>query len=272
MLAEHIKGALGGPLTAPALEEIARTVWRAVEKGALSWEEAGRLDGLIRARRDRMGAGGGGPGRGAGPARASWALPAVLRRPRPPRSPERRASVERRRRVASCGALPPDAAGWFTEGQRAALSVVGREAARGRPWCDWPLDRIAALAGVGRTTARDALRLAERLGLVRVRQRRRWGARSDTNVVSVTGKAWWRWLKRGPKRLPGEGQGVPAGRGGSERSDATNTQELRRGRKNAEDAAQPDERPREETQGPSTPPWGLSPRAGRAREGPQEGG
>ena len=257
MLSEHIEAALGGPVTIPALEEIARTVWRALEAEVLSWEEAGRLDGLIRARRDRMGAGHGGPERGVGPVRASWALPGALRRPRRPRSPERQASVERRRRVASCGALPPDAAGWFTEGQRAALSVVGREAARGRPWCDWSLDRIAALAGVGRTTVRDALRLAERQGLVRVRERRRRGAKSDTNVVSITAKAWWRWLKRGPKGLPAEGKGGPAGGTGSERSDATDTQELRRGQKGTGGGVRHDGPPHDKAQRSCSDPPGA---------------
>ena len=44
--------------------------------------------------------------------------------------------------------------------------------------------------------ARGALRLAERLGLLRVQERRRRAARSDTNVVTITAKGWWRWLKR----------------------------------------------------------------------------
>ena len=180
--------------------------------------------------------------------------------------------MERRRRVASCGALPPEAAGWFTEGQRAALSVVGREAARGRPWCDWPLDRIAALAGVGRTTARDALRLAERLGLVRVQERRRRGAKSDTNVVSVTGKAWWRWLRRGPKGGLGEEKGSPTGGGGSERSDATDTQGLRRGQRKAETAAKDPERPDERPREGSGKQWSVRTGTRGPREGPGRGG
>ena len=73
MLSEHIEDALGGALTVPALEEIARTVWRAVEAGSLGWEEAGRLDGLVRARRGGAGGGGGRHARARGPARGGAA-------------------------------------------------------------------------------------------------------------------------------------------------------------------------------------------------------
>ena len=190
------------------------------------------------------------------------ALPPAVRA-----APTVQASIGRRRRVASCGALPPQMTEWFSEGQRATLSVVGREAARGRPWCDWPLDRIAALAGVGRTTARDALRLAERLGLLRVRERRRRGAKSDTNVVSVTAKAWWRWLKRGPKRSPDEWAADPAGGGGSERSGSTDIQELRRKQESAEAAGGPYGEPQETSDRPPRTQMGSR----KPREGPTEG-
>ena len=63
MLSEHIEDALGGGAdVVPALEEIARTVWRAVEAGSLGWEEAGGVwTVLVRARRAALGGGGGAP-------------------------------------------------------------------------------------------------------------------------------------------------------------------------------------------------------------------
>ncbi len=170
VLSEHIEAALAGPLTGLALEEIGRVMWQAFAEEAFDWAEAERLDGLIRARQERMRAAGGARGAGSagGLQRASAALcGALAAAARRPRSPDRVASVERRRRVASSGALPPGPAGWLTEGQRAVLTVVGREAARGVPTCKWPIAKIAALAGVERTTVQGALRLAGGLGLVR---------------------------------------------------------------------------------------------------------
>ena len=275
MLSEHIEAALAGPLTGPALEEIARIMWRAFAEEAFDWAEAERLDGLIRERQARMKAAGGAGGLGSagGLRRASAALCEALaaaRRPRTPRSPDRQASVERRRRVASSGALPPGPAGWLTEGQRAVLTVVGREAARGVPSCTWPIAKIAALAGVERTTVQGALRLARGLGLVRVRQRRRWGARSDTNVVTVEDPAWWGWLKRHPKRAADEASS--SGGGGSKRSGPTTTEELRRRERGAEGAA---EAPGGDREGPRKGAGAepdARPGAGGPREGPATGG
>ena len=217
-LAEHIEAALAGPMTGDALDEIARAIWGARGAGELTDEDAARLDSLVRTRRAAIQAGGtGGRPRGAAPVR----VPRVRRS----RSPDRQASIERRRRVAASGAVPPELAAQFTQGQVAVLSVVGREAARGRPVCDWPMDKVAALAGVCRTVVRDALRLAQILGLVRVQERRWRSARSDTNVVTITAKGWWRWLKRIASKIaetahPGGGRRNPK---------ATYTKELKRG-------------------------------------------
>ena len=193
MLSEHIEAALRGSLTGPALEDIARAMWGALGEGLLSWEEAGRLDELVREHRARMAALGG----QRGPVGVFAAVAAAVKRARRrPRSSDRQASLERRRGVAFSGGMPSSLARLFTPGQVAVLSVVGREAARGRPTCELPLSQIEALAGVGRTTAQEALRLAKGLGLVWVRERRRRGERSETNVVTVLSKGWWRWLKR----------------------------------------------------------------------------
>ena len=216
MLAERIEAALRGPMTAPALDALARTLWGAFGAGELIEAEAERLDLLLAERRrgltDRTAA-------------RPMAGLARLRAPRRPRSPDRQASVERRRRLAASGAVPAEHAAHFTQGQAAALAVIGHEAACGRPLCDWPMDKIAALAGVCRTTVREALRLAANLGLVHVRERRRPGARSLTNVVTIRGKRWWRWLTRGAARSQVSN---PRG-GGCRNPNTTYTEELRRG-------------------------------------------
>jgi hypothetical protein len=58
-----------------------------------------------------------------------------------------------------------------------------------------PIDAIAALAGVSRTTAQNTLRQARLLGLIEVKERRRRGLPSLTNVIKVISKEWSAWLK-----------------------------------------------------------------------------
>src|SRR5206468_2135948 len=76
-----------------------------------------------------------------------------------PRSP---ASLERRRRWVASGWLPPQVAARFSQGEAAVLAVVAAEASR-HGQCDLPLGAVAALAGVGKTTARTALHQARAL-------------------------------------------------------------------------------------------------------------
>lgn len=93
--------------------------------------------------------------------------------------------------------MPRQLASHFTEGQCSALAVIAGEVKHhGR--CDLPLDKIAALAGVCRTTARNAINEAKRLGLVRVISRPRPGQKNLTNVVDIASPEWRAWLKRGP--------------------------------------------------------------------------
>ena len=216
-LARHVEAALAGPMTGEALDAIAAAIWRAHGAGELGEASAVWLDGLARERRARMAS------RSRGLARPA------PRRPVRPRSPDRAAAIARRRRIAASGAVPAELAEHFTQGQIAVLAVVGREAIRAHPWCDWAMDRIAAVAGVSRTVVREALRLAQTLGLLRVRERRRRGARSETNVVTVPPGAWRRWLRRGPKGAPGPRTGPRAEGGGYGKAKATYTEELRTG-------------------------------------------
>jgi len=111
-----------------------------------------------------------------------------------PRSPDGQASLERRRRQAMSGAVPAPIAARFTLGELAVLSVIARQCQRGGVWV-LPIDAIAALAGVSRTTTQNALRQARARGLVEARERRRRGLPSLTNIIKVTDKSWSAWLK-----------------------------------------------------------------------------
>lgn len=73
-----------------------------------------------------------------------------------------------------------------TTGELAALTVIARQCQRGGA-CSLPIDALAALAGVSRTTVQNALRAAKALGLIFARERRRPGLPSLTNVLRVSG-------------------------------------------------------------------------------------
>jgi DNA-binding transcriptional ArsR family regulator len=113
-----------------------------------------------------------------------------------PRRPERQASIERRRRLAASGPMPPALAAHFTQGELAALRIIGDEA-RDHGCCTLHIDAIAARAGVSRSTVQRALRIARRLGLIDVRERRRRGLPSLTNVVRIVSAEWRLWLSKG---------------------------------------------------------------------------
>src|SRR4029077_3195166 len=108
----------------------------------------------------------------------------TLAHPRPCRSPDKARSISRRRHLAASGAVPGTIAANFTTGEIAVLTVIARECQR-RGSCTWFMDRIAAVAGVRRSTARNALRHAQTLGLVTVQERRHCGWRSDSNIVRI---------------------------------------------------------------------------------------
>jgi len=183
MLANQFHAAANGARTLAQLEDVSRLVWRAHAEQHLSDSAATALSVAVEARRARI--------KGMRP--APLPRPPSARR-RAPRSPDREASIERRRRQAASGAMPPAIAGQFTTGEAAALTVVAREIQRaGR--CELYLDKIAALAGVCKSTAQNALREAKRLGLVTVTERRRRGAKSLTNVVEVVSPEWRAWLR-----------------------------------------------------------------------------
>jgi len=202
--------------TAPhsrAVDELARLTGRALGEGRLSDAEASAVFETLAARRRAFAAGGGFARPRA--EKAAGARPWPARRS--PRSPDRQASIERRRRQAASGALPPALAAQFTTGEIAALAVVARQFQRNQV-CVLCVDAIAALAGVSRSTVKNAIRQARTLGLLEVRERRRPGWPSLTNVVKVASKEWLAWLRLG------------AGRVGVKKLTATDTVFLARGK------------------------------------------
>ena len=189
MLADQFQAAADRARTLAQLEDLSRLLWRAHAEHHVDDSAAEALSEAVEARRARIKAGRPQP----------LPSPSAGRR-RPPRSPDRARSIERRRRQAASGAMPPALAANFTTGEGAVLAVIAREVQRsGR--CEFYLDRICALAGVCRSTAQNALHEARRLGLVTVTERRRRGAKSLTNVVQVISAEWRAWLRIGSKNF-----------------------------------------------------------------------
>src|SRR3954469_9846302 len=162
------------------LPAVSGLLWKAFAAGQVSEAEAQALSDLIEARK---------------------AIPAA---PKPiqrrlgsrPRSP---ASMERRRRWAASGALPPALAARFTLAETAVLAVIAAEVLR-HSACTLTVGHLAALAGVSETTVRNALRAARGLGLLSIEERRLTAWRNAPNVVRVVSREWQAWLRlRAPK-------------------------------------------------------------------------
>lgn len=194
-----------------ALPAVTAALWRAFGEGHVSEAEAGVLSALIEARQVSSRSGNNrvtgihnlsltqvlrSPDLGASMP-SNLALP--LDRQRKPVTgvgsrPRTDASLERRRRWAASGRLPPALATKFTPGEQAALSLVAAETAR-RGDCRLAIEHMAALAGVSRSTVKAAIREAKKLGLLTVEERRITGFRNDTNVVRIISPEWTAWLR-----------------------------------------------------------------------------
>src|SRR4051812_15326427 len=174
MFAEQLRRAVGA---SPRVElpAVSGLLWKAYAAGQVTEAQASELSDLIESRR---------------------ALPAA---PKPvqrrlgsrPRSP---ASMERRRRWAASGCLPPALAARFTLAETAVLAVVSAEV-RQHGACTLTVGHIAAVAGVCGQTVRNALRVAQRLGFVHVEQRRVSAWRNRPNRVTILSPEWTTWLR-----------------------------------------------------------------------------
>ena len=213
MIAEQIRRAI--PATPKAnLRELAGAVWKAFGAGLVDEAEAQSLAEAIEARK-------------VIPAPASPAPRRVGSRPRSP------ASMERRRRQAASGWLPPQVASRFTLAESAVLAVVAAEVAR-RGLCRLTQGHIAALAGVCRSTVKTALREARAAGLLSIEEWRITAWRNAPNTVRLLSPEWRTWLRMRDRRragaaAPRDAEGVtitiiPSTSGGGVRSlSPTNT-------------------------------------------------
>jgi hypothetical protein len=185
------------------LDGIIKDMWVDHTHGLLADNEMETLDEAARARREalqerRQAA------RPGAPARRPGNTPRGPARRRQ-RSPDRQASIERRRRLVASGPLPPPVAARFTWGEQAVMRIVGDEC-RVHGCCTLHIDAIAARSGVHRTTVQNALREAQgregRPGIITVQERRRRGQRSLTNIIRIVSNDWLNWLHKGPRRDP----------------------------------------------------------------------
>src|SRR5215217_5195289 len=157
------------------LHAVSQLLWRAYAAGSVTEAQASGLSDLIETRKALPASG----------------KPAQRRGGSRPLTP---ASMARRRSWAAAGRLPPQIASRFTLAEQAVLAVVALEVVK-HGSCRLAIDHIAALAGVGRSSVKNALREAHGLGLVRIEERRLTGFRNDTNVVTILSPEWTSWLR-----------------------------------------------------------------------------
>jgi hypothetical protein len=184
------------------IDEVIKEVWGHHFAAALTEDEAETLHEAAQARREAL------QERRIEtrpkPRTAASGAPRASARSRQ-RSPNRQASIERRRRLVASGPLPPPLAARFTWGEVAVMRIVGDEC-RARGFCNLHIDAIAARAGVHRTTVQNALREAQGRGevpgspIISVQERRRSGQRSLTNIIRIVSREWLNWLHKGPSR------------------------------------------------------------------------
>jgi len=198
-VANGLYNLINGAFALDQIDNIVRSIWHHHYKGELTDEEATFLANVADKRRPL--------GR-----RTSSAPGVVTAKPlaalrgrlgsrfaprRPPRSPDRQASRERRRRLGGSSALPDTLRHHYTEGERAGLCIVAGEIKR-RGICDAPIDRMAAQAGICRTTMQNALRKARQLGHLNVIERPMPGRKHQTNLITIASPQWRTWIARAP--------------------------------------------------------------------------
>ncbi|KAB1068822.1 helix-turn-helix domain-containing protein [Methylobacterium planeticum] len=210
MLENQLSALIGAATTPERLNEIAGLVWRALGAEEISEDGASRLAQAIQARRPRRSLGLGlevvDGGQAAAPVRSRTTFFPPKRRQR---SPDRQASIERRRTLASSGPMPPALAAHFTEGERAVLKVLADEVEKAGQ-CDRSIDELAARAGVSRTVAKNALRTAEKLILIVVHRRPQEGRKNLTNLVAIVSLEWKAWIARRKRKAIGVGMPSPS--------------------------------------------------------------
>jgi len=226
MTAIEILTAIGGTKSLATLDGFARTVWRSWGVREITDEQAQALAEAIEARKREV------RGIDTVAQRAPHVTALAKGRERsshfPPkrkavRSPNRRASIERRRLLAASSPMPPRLSSQFTTGELAVLRLVADEV-RTKRHCSLTLGELSARAGVGITTARNAIREAAGLGYLTIEERRRDKLPNLSNVVRVVSHEWLVWIARGRKSLnAGRGSATPLSPqgGGSKKMEST---------------------------------------------------
>lgn len=117
---------------------------------------------------------------------------------------EREKEIERRRKWASGGDMPPEIRACYSEAERAALAVIA-DRCRTKGFCDLCLDEIARIAGISRTSVQNAIRKARSKSNnhISVRERPQAPYYNLTNVIKIISRKWCNWIVRaiGFKRL-----------------------------------------------------------------------
>src|SRR4051794_21740271 len=183
MFAEQLRRAVEA---APRIElgKLGQTLWEAWGQGLIGDDEAQALAEMIEARK----------------ALPTTQKPVQRRLGSRPRSG---ASLERRRRWAASGCLPPQIAARFTLAEQSVLAVIAAEN-RKRGDCRLTIREIADVAGVSPSTVKNAMRAARALNIISVEERRLTAFRNAANVVRIVSPEWRAWL-----RLGGGGKSVP---------------------------------------------------------------
>jgi hypothetical protein len=188
MFAVQFENALLGERSLARIDHLARDLWKAHGAGAISDAEAQRLAEMLHDGRGR-----------AREARQAVGIPlgriSIFRPRRYQASPDRAASIRRRRKIASSGPLPPALASLFTVSEQAVLGIVADEV-RQNGLCALSIAEIAARAGVCRSTCQNALRLAAAEGMIAVQERRRQGKVNLTNILRIVSAEWHTWIAR----------------------------------------------------------------------------
>lgn len=197
MFADQITDAIGRASLA-GCDVLARDIWRGYAAGVIADDQTEALSAALEGRRRAL--------RG-GVVQLTTQLHKPLWSPPtrfPPRrvqvSPDRRASIQRRRHLAASGPMPPALAAKFTVSELAVLRVVADEVTE-KGVCSRTLAELSARAGCCRSTAQNALRAAAKAGLITIEERRRRAQKNLPNLIRITSAEWLAWLARGERRI-----------------------------------------------------------------------
>lgn len=116
--------------------------------------------------------------------------------PRLPRRRVKRTAEElaKRHRLAYSGPMPGHLAAAFTRSELAVMAIIAYD---GQGTCTLTVAKLADRALVGRSTVQKAIRLAERMGLITVEERKVRGDRNLPNLIRIVSPEWRTWLERG---------------------------------------------------------------------------